>query len=99
MGAFLWEPSLTSGLKTGTPDRFLGAPVYTDTNCEAQGSNAKVATFGDFSQYTIRTVGNPTVERDDSVYFASDEAAFRGKWRVGGNHRQVGALNNLVQNV
>jgi HK97 family phage major capsid protein len=99
VGAFLWEPSLTSGLKDGTPDRFLGSPVYTDTNCAAQGSNAIVATYGDFSQYTIRTVGNPVIERDDSVYFASDESAFRGKWRVGGNHRQVGALNNIVANV
>lgn len=99
VGAFLWEPSLTAGLQNGTPDRFLGSPVYTDANCAAAGSNAKLATYGDFSQYTIRTVGNPMIERDDSVYFASDEAAFRGKWRVGGNHRQVGALNNLVQNV
>jgi HK97 family phage major capsid protein len=99
VGAFLWEPSLTAGLQNGTPDRFLGSPVYVDTNCAAQGSNAIVATYGDFSQYTIRTVGNPMIERDDSVYFASDESAFRGKWRIGGNHRQVGGLNNLVQNV
>ena len=97
IGAFLWEPSLTAGLKNGTPDRFLGSPVYTDVNCSAAGTDNVLATYGDFSQYTIRTVGNPTVERDDSVYFASDEAAFRGKWRVGGNHRQVGALNTLKQ--
>lgn len=99
VGAFLWEPSLTAGLVNGSPDRFLGSPVYVDANCAAAGSNAKLATYGDFSQYTIRTVGNPVIERDDSVYFASDEVGFRGKWRVGGNHRQVGALNNLVQNV
>lgn len=99
VGAFLWEPSLTNGIQGGQPDRFLGSPVYVDTNCAAAGSNATLATYGDFSQYVIRTVGNPVVERDDSVYFATDEAAFRGKWRVGGNHRQVGALNNLVQNV
>jgi len=99
VGAFLWEPSLTSGLTNGTPDRFLGSPVYADANCAAQGSNAIVATYGDFSQYVIRTVGNPVIERDDSVFFASDESAFRGKWRVGGNHRQVSALNNLRQNV
>ena len=99
IGAFLWEPSLTAGLKDGTPDRFLGSPVYTDSNCAAAGSNAILATYGDFSQYTIRTVGNPVIERDDSVGFATDEAYFRGKWRVGGNHRQVGGLNTLVQNV
>ena len=99
VGAFLWEPSLTNGIQGGQPDRFLGSPVFVDANCAAAGSNAKLATYGDFSQYVIRTVGNPVIERDDSVYFATDEAAFRGKWRVGGNHRQVGALNNLVQNV
>ena len=98
VGAFLWEPSLTSGLIDGTPDRFLGSPVYTDPNCTA-GTNVAIATYGDFSEYTIRTVGNPMIERDDSVYFASDESAFRGKWRVGGNHRQVGALNSLKQTV
>lgn len=99
VGAFLWEPSLTAGLKDGSPDRFLGSPVYTDANCAAAGSAAILATYGDFSQYTIRTVGNPVIERDDSVGFATDEAFFRGKWRVGGNHRQVGGLNNLQQAV
>lgn len=99
IGAFLWEPSLTAGLQSGQPDRFLGNPVYTDTNCAAAGSNAILATFGDFSEYVIRTVGNPVVESDTSRYFDTDEVGFRGKWRVGGNHRQVGYLNTLVQNV
>ena len=99
VGAFLWEPSLTNGLKTGTPDGFLGSPVYTDTNCAAAGSNAILATYGDFSEYVIRTVGNPVIDRSDERYFDTDEVGFRGRWRVGGNHRQVGYLNNLVQNV
>lgn len=99
VGAFLWEPSLTAGLQSGQPDRFLGNPVYTDTNCAAAGSNAILATFGDFSEYVIRTVGNPAIESDTSRYFDTDEVGFRGKWRVGGNHRQVGYLNTLVQNV
>ena len=99
IGAFLWEPSLTNGIQGGTPDRFLGSPVYTDVNCAAAGSGSVLATYGDFSTYVIRTVSNPVIERDDSVYFASDEAAFRGKWRVGGNHRRKGALNNLRQAV
>ena len=90
----------TVGAILGQPDRFLGYPVYTDVNCATQGSNAKVATFGDFSEYVIRTVGNgPVIERDDSVYFASDAVAFRGKWRVGGNHTQVSHLSQIVQNV
>lgn len=99
VGAFLWQPSLTQGVISGTPDRFLGDPVYTDVNCAAAGSNAILATYGDFSEYVIRTVGNPVIETDTSVYFASDATAFRGKWRVGGAHTAVRHLNNLLQNV
>jgi HK97 family phage major capsid protein len=99
VGAFLWEPSLTAGLQTGQPDRFLGAPVYTDTNCAQAGSNAILATFGDFSEYVIRTVGNPVIDSSSERYFDTDEVGFRGRWRVGGNHRQPGYLNTLVQNV
>lgn len=99
VGAFLWEPSLTAGLQSGQPDRFLGSPVYTDTNCAAAGSNAILATYGDFSQYVIRTVGNPTIDASTERYFDTDEVGYRGRWRVGGNHRQVSYLNTLVQNV
>ena len=99
VGAFLWEPSLTAGLQSGAPDRFLGHGVYSDTNCASAGSNAILATFGDFSEYVIRTVGNPVIDSSSERYFDTDEIGFRGRWRVGGNHRQVGYLNNLVQNV
>ncbi len=99
VGAFLWEPSLTAGLQSGQPDRFLGSPVYTDTNCASAGSNAILATYGDFSQYVIRTVGNPVIDASSERYFDTDEVGYRGRWRIGGNHRQVGYLNTLVQNV
>tara|TARA_R110000868_G_scaffold11803_1_gene57601 strand:- start:63 stop:1352 length:1290 start_codon:yes stop_codon:yes gene_type:complete len=99
VGAFLWQPSLTQGIITGQPDRFLGYPVFTDPNMATAGSNATLAVFGDFSEYVVRTVGNPVIERDDSVYFAADAIGFRGKWRVGGAHTAKGHLNTLVQNV
>ena len=104
VGAFLWQPSLTNGVQGCQPDLFLNNPVYADPNCAsgwgaAAGSNAILTTFGDFSEYVIRTVGNPVVDRDDSRYFDTDEVGFRGRWRVGGNHRQPGYLNTLVQNV
>lgn len=99
IGAVIWEPSLTNGIQNGQPDRLLGYPVYTDAFCASQGSDAVVATFGNFGEYVIRTVGNPVIERDDSVYFATDQVAYRGKWRVDGDHLDVSALNNLVQNV
>jgi HK97 family phage major capsid protein len=99
VGAFLWQPSLTQGIITGQPDQFLGYPVYTDPNCAAAGSNSTLATFGDFSQYVVRTVGNPVIERSTEYGFNTDSVYFRGKWRIGGNHTAVSHLNNLVQNV
>ncbi len=99
VGAVLWEPSLTNGIQGGQPDKFLGSSVYTDPNCAAAGSNAILATYGWFGEYVIRTVGNPVIESDSSVRFATDETSFRGKWRVDGDHQDVSALNTLVQNV
>ena len=99
VGAFLWEPSLTSGIQNGTPDRMLGFPVYIDSNVAAQGSNAKTIAFGDLSAYYIRIVGNPMIERDDSVGFATDEAFFRAKLRTDGDVIDLTAVNALVQNV
>ena len=77
----------------------MGFPVFVDPNCATAGSNAVCATFGDFSEYVLRTVGNPVLEQDSSVYFATDQIAFRGKWRADGDHLEVSGLNNLVMNV
>ena len=99
VGAFLWEPSLTNGVIGGAPDRLLGHPVYTDSNVAAQGSNAKTVAFGDFSAFYIRMVGNPTVERDDSVKFAEDQAAFRIKVRTDSGLIDTSALNVIKQSV
>ena len=96
VGAFLWEPSLTDGLLNGQPSRFLGSPVYTDPNCTA-GTNVQVAVYGDFSTYAIRTVGNPAIDRDDSIGFKEDSVWFRGKWSVDGDHRDVSAFAVLKQ--
>lgn len=99
VGAFLWEPSLTNGVIGGTPDRLLGHPVYTDSNVASQGSNAKSVAFGDFSAFYIRLVGNPTVERDDSVKFAEDQAAFRIKVRTDSGLIDTTAMNAIKQSV
>jgi HK97 family phage major capsid protein len=96
VGAFLWEPSLTQGLLNGTPSTFLGSPVYTDPNCTA-GTNVQVAVYGDFSTYAVRTVGNPVIDRDDSIGFKEDSVWYRGKWSVDGDHRDVSAFGVLKQ--
>jgi HK97 family phage major capsid protein len=99
VGAFIWEPSLTNGIQGGQPDRLLGHPVYVDSNVASQGSNAKSVAFGDFSAFYIRLVGNPTVERDDSVKFAEDQAAFRIKVRTDSGLIDTGAFNAIKQSV
>ena len=83
----------------GQPDSLLGYPVYTDPNVAAQASNARVVGFLDFASYYLRTVGDPVIERNDSVLFQSDQVAFRGKWRVDGNMADVNAISSIVQNV
>lgn len=99
IGAAMWVPSQTAGISGGAPDTLLGFPVYTDPNVASCASNAKVAVFGDWSSYYLRTVGNVQLERDDSRYFDTDQAGFRGKWRVDGDVVDVAALNLLKQSV
>ena len=105
VGAFLWAPSLTQGVIGGQPDRFLDKPVYTDSNIASSASNAKTVAFGDLSAFYVREVGNPVIESDASVYFATDEVGFRAKWRIDGDcidnttGSTVGAINVIKQNV
>lgn len=99
-GMPLWQPSVTAGIIGGQPDTLLGFPVYTDPNVASCASNARIALFTDFSAYYLRTV-NPgvVVERDDSVYFATDQVAVRAKIRVDGDLVDTNACYSLVQNV
>lgn len=99
IGAFIWEPSLTNGIVNGTPDRLLGHPVYTDSNVAAAGSDAKLIAFGDMSAFYIRMVGNPTVERNDSRYFDTDEVGFRAKVRTDSGLIDSTAINIIKQSV
>lgn len=99
IGNFLWEPSLTSGIMNGTPDRLLGFPVYTDSNVASAASNAKIIGFGDFSTYYIRTVGNVVIESDSSRYFDTDQVAVRAKTRVDGDSIDTTGFNILKQSV
>jgi HK97 family phage major capsid protein len=86
IGQYLWEPSLTNGLQNGQPDRLLGFPVYTDPNVASLASNARIAAFGDFSTYYLRTVGNVQIDSSTERYFDTDQVGFRGKWQVDGEY-------------
>lgn len=99
VGAVLWDPSLTSGIQNGQPDRLLGFPVYTDPNVASLASNAVVMWFGDANTYVFRTVGNVMIESDASRYFDTDELGVRGKWRVDGDYRDTTGSNIMKRSV
>jgi len=99
-GAPLWQPSTQTGIAgQRQPDMLLGYPVFTDPNVASMASNARIATFGDWSAYYLRTVGNLIVERNDSVGFDTDQVHFRGKWRADGAFADLTAVNLLKQSV
>lgn len=99
LGAVMWEPSLTNGISGGEPDRLLDAPVFRDPNVASLASNARIMSYGDFSAYYIRTVGDLMIERDDSVFFDSDEVAIRGKLRCDGDLMDYNSMVTMVRNV
>lgn len=95
IGAVLWEPSLTAGIQGGQPDRLLGFPVYTDPNVASVASTKKVAYFGDWDSYFVRTVGGFRFERSDEFSFNTDESTFRGLLRVDGDAADANAINAI----
>lgn len=99
VGAVLWQPSLTNGIQNGTPDSFLGAPVYGDPNVASLASNARAVLYGDLSAYYIRQVGNVVIERDDSYGFNADLVYFRGKGRWDGDLIDTNAVAHITRNV
>lgn len=99
IGPAMWVPSVMQGIQGGQPDHLLGFPVYTDPNVASLASNAKVAVFGDFSAYYIRTVGQFVFERSDEFAFNTDLVTFRGKLRTDGDVIDLTALNLLKRSV
>jgi HK97 family phage major capsid protein len=99
-GSPIWQPNTQGGVSGyRQPDMLLGFPVYTDPGVASMASNAKTVFFGDWSAFYTRLVGDPVVERNDSVLFTSDQVAFRGKWRAAGGYQDLTAVNLLKQSV
>ena len=99
-GAPLWQPSLQGGIAgLRTPDTLFGYPVFTDPNIAALASNSKSIFFGDWAGYYVRTVGSLMIERNDSVFFATDEVGFRGKWRSASGAQDLTAINVMKSSV
>ena len=99
-GAPLWQPSTQTGISgQRQPDSLFGHPFYTDPGIAAQGSNAKILFFGDWNGFYARFVGNPVIERNDSVGFKEDDVYFRGKWRAAGDYQDLTAVSLLKMSV
>lgn len=98
-GAYLWQPSPTVGVIPGTPDRFLGDPIYSDANIASIASNAKIAVYGDWSAFYIRDVAGLRLERSNDLYFNLNQVAFRGILRTDSNLIDTKALNVLKMSV
>lgn len=96
VGAFLWQPSLTNGIQGGTPDMFLGKPVYSDPNVPALGSGAKFAAFADLSAYYVRIAGGGVeLARSTDLKFAENQTSFRATLSVDGDTPDAGAIRIL----
>jgi len=90
---YLWQP----GLAAGTPDTILGRPVFTDPNIAVFAANAKVAAFGDFTQYyLVRDVASVRFERSDDFAFANDLITFRVLIRTDGKPIDTTAVKSIV---
>ena len=101
IGAYVWTPSTTIDSLSGmrTPDRLLGAPVFTDGNFGTNGSNVTAVAFGDFSAYYIRDSGGFRFERSDERYFDEDNIGFRGILRTDADLIDTNAIKTYVQRV
>lgn len=74
-GAYMWQPSLTSG----EPDTLLGYKVYTSPYCPAN----KMA-FGDFSYYNIGDRGVRSFKQLTELFAGNGMIGFVAKERVDG---------------
>lgn len=95
IGAVLWEPSLTNGIQGAEPDRLIGYPVWTDPNVASIASTKKVAYFGDWSTYYVRTAQGFSLERSDDFAFDKDLSTFRGLARVDGDWIDSNGINAI----
>ena len=95
VGNVLWSPSMTQGIQGAEPDLLLGYPVWTDPNVASIASTKKVAYFGDWSSYYIRTAEGFRFERSDDFAFDKDLSTFRGLARVDGDRLDNNAINAI----
>lgn len=71
---YLWEPSL----KVGAPDVFYGHAIYANNSMDSAVTTGKqLFLFGNLGVgYLIRDVGGPVFQREDHLYWATQEVGF-----------------------
>jgi HK97 family phage major capsid protein len=95
VGRWLFDPSPTSGLPGGTPDRLLGYPVWPDSNVATLASGASIAVFGDLSAYYVRDVRGVQLNSSDQNRFDKNEVVVSGILRTDANLIDRAAVNTL----
>jgi HK97 family phage major capsid protein len=96
-GSPIWQPS--TYIMAGQPDMLLGHPVWSDPNVAAQGSNARIVAFADFSAYDARTAYQVQIELDRSRWSDTDQTGVRVKLRADGVLIDTNGLVSLLMNV
>lgn len=94
-GQYLWQ----SALVAGTPDMFLGRPVYADPDMAAATTGLVSVLFGDFSYYTIRDSmgGGVMFQRLNELYAENGQVGFRAAHRTDGKLLNTAAVKKLTQ--
>ncbi|WLR50039.1 phage major capsid protein [Bacillus tianshenii] len=80
-GDYLWQPSV----QAGTPNTFLGKPIYTQDDFDTVANESEIATFGDYNAgYRIVDRKGGSITRLNELYIEDGLIGFKYKRRVGG---------------
>ena len=90
-GAPLWRPSVAESI----PSTINGYQYAIDVNYPSMAVNAKVMTFGDHSEYTIRRVSGVGIKRLEERYAEYAQVAFLGFNRMDADLLNTSAVKHL----
>lgn len=87
----LGRPLLGLGLNGGDPDSILGYKYQVNQDMPVMAASAKSVLFGDFEQaYTVRDVGNLSINRLDELGMLSNSTIFVGFAAADGQYINAG---------
>jgi len=89
-------PAYVPGMSVGEPDMLFGKPVYINEDMASIAGDAKVALFGDLSQYYIHEAGGVQILRLNERFADELSTGFIGYRRIDANVLQGSAIKHLV---